>query len=107
MPQMQRPLLQLGLYNMYLKQKLVQSAYHQISSPQQATDLLHGLNYDDLCFSAKARANGLSRGTDTSRFFLNSIDAVTKRLPHSNEAAINERGKIEGISHEKGCPHFF
>ena len=52
MPQMQRPLLQLGLSNMYLKQKLVQSVYHQISSPQQATDLLHGLNYDYLCFSA-------------------------------------------------------
>ena len=118
-PHFHRPLFVLILYSIYQRQIMFKHArlnvrgdvcYNEFANMIQADDLSEAVDFRHL--QLERRRNGynaptINSGTFISNKFLNSIDAVTRALPHSNAAARRARTEGECLCHYFGLPSVF
>jgi Helitron helicase-like domain at N-terminus len=107
-PIFQRPMMQLIMYSMLCKTKLLRSSRLQLRGKTDAENLACGLNKNDVVSAITGRRQG-SRycGTDVSRRFLDAVDATAKALPHTNQSTKVSRGKGEAMQHHFGMGSIF
>lgn len=106
-PHFHRPLFVLILYNLHIRQRMLKMSFLRLTGKQTATNLATGLHASDVESAINAQRNGTSGGTYVANNFLSSVKAITKSVPHSNEAAKNARGTMESMQHNLGQPTFF
>jgi hypothetical protein len=118
-PHFHRPLFVLVLYSIYQRQIMLRTSSLNVRSDVDYNDLATALSADDVDEAVAfrraqqaQRRNGyagqnIPGGTFLSNKFLNSIDAVTKALPHSNAAAGRARTEGECLCHYFGFPSIF
>ena len=107
-PVFQRPLFQLILFSLTTKQKILQTARLQVRGKVSAKDLAEGLNYDDVNSAIRSHRQGNRYGgTRVSRKLLDSCDACSRALPHTNDAAKKARATGEATQHHFGIGSVF
>ena len=84
--------------------------YNNFAIALNADDIDEAIAFRKL--QQQLRQNGYNHpriqgGTFLSNKYLNTIDAVTKELPHSNAAALKARTKAECLTHYLGFLAFF
>ncbi len=101
-------MIQLVMHNMICRQRLLTASRLQVRGEHKAKAIANGLNYSDLHNTIQSRrAGNRFGGTNISRQFLDSVDACTKALPHTNEAAKYARGVGECMQHHFGTGSIF
>jgi len=104
----QTPMIQLILYNQISKLKLLRKSRLQVKGEHRVENLSKGINYEDVKEAIKYRKSGMRHsGTNASRALLQSVDACTKALPHTNEAAKQARVNGEAMQHHFGIATTF
>ena len=107
-PEFQTPLIQLISYSMISRARLLKRSRLQVKSDKTAKDLAEGLNYEDLHETIRQRGqNNWYGGTRVSRKLLDSVEACTRALPHTNEAAKSARNTAESMQHYLGSGSIF
>lgn len=107
-PQFHHPLFLLMLYNLSMKCKLLNRAYLQVPNNVRASNIANGLTLEDLTRAAEHRRNGRrTMGTQASQKILNSVEACSRAVPHTNEAATNARSTGESLQHHFGTGSIF
>ena len=107
-PHFQRPLVQLIMCSLMSKERLLKSSRLQLRGKTAASNLADGLNSSDVISAINGRRlNNRFAGTETSRRFLNAVDATARALPHTNEAAKSARGNGEAMQHHLGMGSVF
>jgi Helitron helicase-like domain at N-terminus len=103
-------LFSLQLYNMQLKFLMIQTAGWKLrdklfaailSSPISPTIVYEAIDH------TRRRATVNTNTVNGGRMLLGAVDAICRRIPHSNEAAKKARGDIETMQHHFGCPTYF
>jgi hypothetical protein len=80
----------------------------QLRNPIDAKNLAEGVNAQDVSAAIGFRRNGVrTGGTNVSRKLLDSVDAMSRNLPHTNEAAKKARGSGEAMQHHFGMCSIF
>jgi hypothetical protein len=70
--------------------------------------LANSQHADDIVNAIRARQAGDRRGgSAASRALLDAVDAMSRALPHSSEAAKSARSTGESMQHEYGIPSIF
>ena len=96
------------MYNMVSRKRLLGASRLQARGQLKASQIANGLNYEDLHATIRSRNNGHRfGGTAVSRTFLDSVDACTKSLPHTNLAAKAARATGECMQHHFGTGSIF
>ena len=118
-PHFHRPLFVLILYSIFQRQRMLRSSSLNVRGDVTYSDFATALNADDIDQAVSFRqlqrqqrragrsTPNIAGGTFVSNKFLNSIDAVTKALPHSNAAAKRARTEGESLCHYLGFPAIF
>jgi len=107
-PHFQQELFTLILYNISMKQAMVKSAGWKAREKGNAAMFAHELTAEEVNVAITQRRNGhTTAGAATGSQFLSAIDAVTKSVPHTNEAAKRARQDGEAHQHEFGLSHYF
>jgi hypothetical protein len=106
-PHFHRPLFILILYNLSIRQKMLKMSCLRLKGRETAINLASGLRSTDVDSAIQARRHGTVGGTNVANNYLSSITAITKAIPHSNEAAKKARGSMESMQHNLGQPTFF
>jgi hypothetical protein len=106
-PHFHRPLMALILYNLSARQTMLRMASLKLRGKTNAANIASLLNANDLEDAILARQRGTNSGSSISRAFLYSVDAITRCLPHTNEAAKRARGDLETLQHHFGLPTHF
>ena len=105
--QFHRPLFVLSLFNLYQKQRLVETASLKYRGKQDLSAIVNGLTVRDLKVASSARRHGTRFGTYSSNRLLDGVDACSRALPHSVAASLKARGMMESLQHEFGQPGWF
>ena len=105
--QFHRPLFVLSLFNLYQKQRLVETASLKYRGKQDLSAIVNGLTTRDLRVASSARRHGTRFGTYASNHLLDGVDACSRALPHSVAASLKARGMMESLQHEFGQPGWF
>ena len=104
----QKPMVQLIGYSMISRSRLLKKSRLQVRGEKTAKDLAEGLNYEDLHDTIEQRRQGNRYGgTRVSRKLLDSVEACTRALPHTNEFAKTARTTSESMSHYLGMGSIF
>jgi hypothetical protein len=107
-PVFQRPLFTLMLYNLHMKQKLLDMAFLQVPEKIKASSIADGLTVADLTQAAEYRKQGMRNyGTQASRTLLQAVDACSRAVPHTDQASKNARFTAECFQHHFGMPSIF
>jgi hypothetical protein len=106
-PVFHHPLFTLVLYNLFVRQQMLRMASLRLRGKHTISNLVNGLNANDVAEAIQARQQGLQSGSNVSRGFLYSVDAITRCLPHTNEAAKRGRSDVEALQHHMGLPTHF
>lgn len=107
-PEFQKPLLQLIAHSMISRARLLKRSRLQVKGKKTAKDIAEGLNYEDLHETIRQRNQGNHYGgTRVSRKLLDSVQACTRALPHTNEAAKIARSTSETMQHYMGSGSIF
>ena len=102
-PEFQTPLFQLILYSLKSKKRLLQSSRLQLRNKADAEQIAQGFKAEDLSATIKGRRNkDYYRGSKVSRRVLQAVDACSKSLPHTPEAAKRARSSVEALQHHFG-----
>ena len=107
-PGFQRPLLQLIMYSLISKSRILKTSRFQLKGKADAKSLAEGLSIKDVrsCIDGRRRGNR-NQGTGISRKFLDAVDATARALPHTNEAARASAGIGEAMQHHFGMSSYF
>jgi Helitron helicase-like domain at N-terminus/PIF1-like helicase len=110
-PQFHRELFTLILYNMYMKQMMVRTAGWKVRNKADANLLANELTIEDvdaaIDYSKYKRGTSMNENVFRGKRLLSAVDAISKAIPHTNEAAKDARRKAESLQHHFGCPTFF
>jgi len=107
-PHFQQELFTLILYNISMKQAMVKSAGWKPREKGNTAMFTHELTAEEVNVAITQRRNGhTTAGAAPGSQFLSAIDAVTKSVPHTNEAAKRARQDGEAHQHEFGLSHYF
>ena len=110
-PQFHRELFTLIVYNMYMKQMMVKTAGWKVRNKMDANLLANELTMEDvnaaIDYTKYARGASMNENVYRGRRLLSAVDAISKAIPHTNEAAKQARRKAEALQHYFGCPTFF
>jgi hypothetical protein len=105
-------LFALKLYNMQLKHIMVKNATWKVREKKTLDILSKQISMEDVENSIKYTK--YVRGTyennpnaQNGAVLLNAVDAISKCVPHTNEATKHARRNIEAMQHMYGCPSFF
>ncbi len=90
-------------YTLILKTRLLNTSRLQLKGETNAKNLAECLNSQDLAHAIHGRPGGnRTAGTNVSRNLLDAVDACSKSLPHTNDAAKKARGIGESMQHRFG-----
>jgi hypothetical protein len=110
LPQFQNELFCLQLYNMQMKYWMLESATWQLRNKAHSSILSSPISptvvYDAIDHNRRGTARG-NTTTNGGQILLGAVDAVCKRIPHTNEATTRARRGIETMQHHFGSPTFF
>ena len=107
-PEFHMPLFQLILYSMGSKVRLLRKSRLQLKGDYHAESIAKGLESSDLKKAiASRRIGNRNGGSAGARNLLLAVDAMSKALPHSNEAASAARGISESMLHHFGSGSIF
>jgi hypothetical protein len=108
-PQFHHELFTLILYNLSMKQSMVRMATWRVRNKCNAKMLAKELTIEDLSTAISSRQTiGTKRDrSGTAQHFLDAVDAITRAVPHTNEAAKQARSNGECIQHNYGAPSLF
>ena len=99
-PVFHRQMFQLILYSIGIKIRLFKRARLQLKGEYRARAIAEGLDSDDLSKAIRSRRVGnYNAGTRASKDILSAVNAVSKALPHTNEAAGKARSTAEAMMH--------
>ena len=108
LPEFHAPLFQLVMYSLVSKFRLLRMSRLQLRNPMDAKSFAEGINAKDVSSAIQGRRSGnYNAGTRISRKLLESVDACTKELPHSNEASKKARSIGEAMQHHFGMASIF
>lgn len=108
LPEFHAPLFQLVMYSLISKFRLLRMSRLQLRNPMDAKAFAEGINAKDVSSAVQGRRTGnFNAGTRISRKLLESVDACTKELPHSNEASKKARSIGEAMQHHFGMASIF
>ena len=107
-PTYQNPLFSLILYSQKSKNLILKNSRLQVRGESDAKNLANGLSSGDLDTAIFNRRTGRrNEGTYVSKRILDSVDAVSKALPHTNDAAKKALGTGEAMQHHFGIGSIF
>ena len=107
-PSFQTPMMQLLMYSQISKVRLLQSSRLQVRGKADAQTIANGFDAEDLRRATTQRVNGMQHGgTRVARRILQSVDATSRALPHTNAAAKKARMKGEAMQHHFGQASVF
>ena len=107
-PEFQTPMIQLISHSMISRACLLKMSRLQVKGEKTAKDLAEGLNYEDLHDTIQQRQNGNQfGGTRVSRKLLDSVEACSRALPHTNEFAKSARSTSQSMQHYLGSGSIF
>lgn len=107
-PVFQMPLFQLIMYSLKSKARLLNHSRLQLRSKTDAENIAEGFKADDLSEAIRGRRmNERNKGSYVSRKVLDAVDAVSKSLPHTRDAAKKARSVIESMMHHFGMGSVF
>jgi len=102
-PTFQEPMVQLITYSLISKQRLLRRARLQTKGKHDIESLANGLVASDVTTACRERAAGNRQaGTKSSKKLLSAVDACSRALPHTNEAARSARCRAEAMQHYYG-----
>ena len=97
-------------FNILQRQRMLNNVQWRLKSNKEACDRISEMNPDDLIKEIEHRLNNnysLSNSNGTAVNFLNLLSAMTRSLPHTNEAAKQGRRNVINMQIEFGFPHIF
>ena len=104
----QTPMFQLIMYSMISKCRLLRSSRLQLKGKHTAETLANGVNSEDISSAIRGRERGFrDAGTAGSNTLLNAVDAMSRALPHTNEASKAARSNGESMQHHHGIGSIF
>lgn len=107
-PVFQTPMIQLISYSMITQLRILKSSKLKVKTAKFANDLVEGLNYNDVHETIKQhRLGNRFGGTRISRKFLESVEACSRSVPHTNEATKKARSTSEAMQHYNGSGSIF
>ena len=107
-PSFQKGLFTLMLYSMISKRRLMTSAYLKTRGKTSVEELGSNFNSKDVVAAIQGRRNGNRHaGTEASRTLLDVVDATSKFLPHTDDAAKQARRQAESMQHHFGMASVF
>jgi hypothetical protein len=107
-PIFQAPMFQLIMCSTISKERLLRRSCLQLKGSHTAETLANGLDSKDLKRAIRGRAKGNRHaGTNASKTLLNAVDATSRALPHTNDAAKGARSNAESLQHHKGIGGIF
>jgi hypothetical protein len=102
-PEFQTPLFQLVMYTHVSRYRLLNRSRLQLREKRSASALASGVNVNDIRRTVTGRQRGdKNAGSYASRQLLKSVDAISKALPHTNEASNLARANAESLQHYFG-----
>ena len=108
MPHFHHDLFTLILYNISMKQSMVQSAGWKVREKGKAEMFASELTAEDVSRAIDHKQSGkLMSGSRSASQFLKAIDAVSRSVPHTNEAAKKARLDGEAHQHHFGLSHIY
>lgn len=108
LPEFHAPLFQLVMYSLISKFRLLRMSRLQLRNPMDAKAFAEGINARDVSSAIQGRRSGnFNAGTRISRKLLESVDACTKELPHTDEASKKARSIGEAMQHHFGMASIF
>ena len=91
------------MYSQIQKMLLLHTSQLQVRGQYDARAIATGINGNNVSATIKQRELGNRYGgTIVSRKLLDSVDACSKSLPHTNEAVKSARMKSEAMQHHRG-----
>ena len=107
-PVFQEDMFQLMMYSIKSKITLFKKSRLQLRNKQTAEAIASGISAIEVETVGRARRNrDYATGSFASRKLLKAVNACTKALPHTNEAAMNARGIGESLQHYYGNGNIF
>ena len=107
-PQFHRPLFVLILYNLALKRKLLKASFLQVPDHVGSKSIADDINIEDLTQAISNRRNGnRTSGHPACKRLLNAVDATSRAVPHSDDAAKSARSTAETMQHHLGTGSIF
>jgi len=107
-PHFHQPLFSLILYNVVMKQMMVESAGWKVWSKTNVATLATNLTAEDLDRAISKQRRGINfLCNGNGHTFLRALDATTRIVPHTNEAAKYAKQDGEAIQHQFGMASFF
>ena len=104
----QKPMFQLIMCSMISKLRILKNSRLQLRGKTTAENLAKNFDPTDVISCIKQRRiNNRYGGTNTAKKYLSSVDACSKALPHTNEAAKAARGNGESMQHHFGMSSVF
>lgn len=105
-------LFSLILYNTSIKQKILRSTFFNVRDKKTAHALATDLTPSALCNAIGNRRRAPERNEQHYAFnhadkFLQTIDAVAKAIPHTNDASKKALSQAYAHQHNFGLPHIF
>lgn len=107
-PHFHHELFTLILYNISMKQAMVKNAGWKVREKGNAAMFAKELTAEDVNEAIGRKQSGhLASNSGAGGQFLSAIDAVSRAVPHTNEAAKRARQDGEAHQHQFGLSHYF
>ncbi len=106
-PAFQTALFQLKLFNMKLRKTMLRTANWQLKSTFRASNMRQQLTPSDLDAAQSAIREGRVGGSLLATNLLKCSQAMSKKLPHTDDAAKRARSDMEMMQHHFGLGGFF
>ena len=106
-PLFQTSLLQLIMYSMKNKGRLLRSSCLQLKQKFDSKSLVEQFDIKDFTKAVKARRLKKRQGSKISQKLLDAVDATARELPHTDKAAQRARSSMEAMFHHKGMGSVF
>ena len=99
----QTPLFQLVMYTHISRFRLLNRSRLQLKEKRTVTALANGIDVNDVRRTITSQQRGnRNAGSTASRQLLKSVDAMSRALPHTNEASRLARANAESLQHYYG-----
>ena len=98
----QTPLFQLVMHSLFTRERLLKYSRLQLKGQVSAKLLAEGFNGKDFSKACQNRRNKRKRGQGTTKVsekLLDYVNACSKSLPHTNDAAKKARSQAESMQH--------
>jgi hypothetical protein len=104
----QSPMIQLLMYSQISKVRLLEYSRLQVRGTVDASRIAESFSPGELDRTIESRRNGSNHAGDyVSNRILDSVDAISRSLPHTNEASRKARNKGEAMQHHFGQASVF